>query len=566
MAAAVPAGAQSITTQPDALPVPVMPQMVLIALAGLLAVVTVGLLRRRRMSGAFALVFVLGVSLAGAWGSSVLHAQLTRQFTNPAGETLPIPVTPVVTRGELQGFQYVDFENTSGVPLRITGIERPDFDACFPDGLEHVLPAPTADSSMACAVDDTLADGAACRVNVDTICKALTAQLAATPSSLTFEPGATGVLTVTNDASSQVAAANVTVTPPDGSAIIVQATTCGSSLAPGDSCELTLTSPTAEGPVEIAIASDNAAPVPVMVTVAADASTMLSLSTSRLALAINSPGGDPLLPGNPRVITVTNIGSNPASDVQVSSTGFPAGTAITANTCTGTLPATASCMLTITPGAVASPDTNVNPCTTSPGTVPVPTTLTVWADNASPLDADVVVLGYGCIYEGGFLFSVDDTTPGSGSIGGKVASLIPADETFRAWAESAGVTGAVSLTDGAANSAVLSSAPDGDYPAAQACLSSTSEGYTDWYLPAICELSRFVGYGLDPGCGTTSGNLYTTLYLNNLGNFRETLAGLWSSTEFAEHSAWVQALPSGQIGIGTTSGVSGVQCVRAFAP
>ena len=56
------------------------------------------------------------------------------------------------------------------------------------------------------------------------------------------------------------------------------------------------------------------------------------------------------------------------------------------------------------------------------------------ANVATPVTANVAVLGYGCIYEGGYLFSVDDTmddghtgactsAPCTGSIGGKVVSI-----------------------------------------------------------------------------------------------------------------------------------------------
>jgi hypothetical protein len=37
--------------------------------------------------------------------------------------------------------------------------------------------------------------------------------------------------------------------------------------------------------------------------------------------------------------------------------------------------------------------------------------------------ADIDILGYGCIYQSGYLFSIDDTTPNTTSIGGIVAGL-----------------------------------------------------------------------------------------------------------------------------------------------
>ena len=44
------------------------------------------------------------------------------------------------------------------------------------------------------------------------------------------------------------------------------------------------------------------------------------------------------------------------------------------------------------------------------------------ADNATTVSSDVVVLGYGCVYQGGYVYAFDDTTPNTGSVGGKVAT------------------------------------------------------------------------------------------------------------------------------------------------
>lgn len=291
-------------------------------------------------------------------------------------------------------------------------------------------------------------------------------------------------------------------------------------------------------------------------------STTLSASTPLLALSINSPGADPPLAGNARVITITNTGSSVAQDVQLSTSGFPAGTSITGNTCSGTLNPGATCTLTITPGGTASPDVNADPCTTAPGTAPVATTLTIEASNAAPVDVDVLVLGYGCIYEGGFLFSIDDAAPSGGSIRGKVAALN--DEAQAVWSTIYDSTG-VSITDGEANSNVLLM-PVGQYPAAQACLNKTDEGFSDWYLPAICELGRYVGLGSDPGCGTTTPNLYTTLRVNGLGGLS---AGLyWSSSAFSDISstfAWAYSF-TGVAVLTDKGGVYGSRCVRRFSP
>ncbi len=62
-----------------------------------------------------------------------------------------------------------------------------------------------------------------------------------------------GTVTVTNNASSSASANNVTATIPGGSGINIQSTTCGSSLAIGANCTITLASSTLEGPTIIPV-------------------------------------------------------------------------------------------------------------------------------------------------------------------------------------------------------------------------------------------------------------------------------------------------------------------------
>ncbi|HCR5325521.1 TPA: DUF1566 domain-containing protein [Legionella pneumophila] len=298
--------------------------------------------------------------------------------------------------------------------------------------------------------------------------------------------------------------------------------------------------------------------------------TTLSPLTQNLALSINSPGADPALSGNARIIRIENTGSIPANNVQVSTSGFPAGTSITNNDCTGTLNAGATCDITITPGGTASPDNSANACTTSPGTEPEPTIVTVSADNAPSTNVNVLVLGYGCIYQGGFLFSVDDSTPNTGSISGKVAALTDEEESpgdfFFQWATELNDTAADSITDGLANTNALAT-PEGQYPAAQVCLNKNDQGFTDWFMPAICELGRYVTLGSDAGCGNTNPNLYTTLHTNNLGGFA--FDDYRSSSEFSgnpTNDACLQIFVGGGQGVVNKVSDLRVRCVRAFTP
>ncbi len=96
------------------------------------------------------------------------------------------------------------------------------------------------------------------------------------------------------------------------------------------------------------------------------------------------------------------------------SPALPSGTTISPASC-GTIAPSASCALTIFPGSTPS---------AAPGnTSPTPITLSISGTNTNTLTPTLNILTYGSVYQGGFLYSVDDTTANTGSIGGKVASL-----------------------------------------------------------------------------------------------------------------------------------------------
>jgi hypothetical protein len=311
--------------------------------------------------------------------------------------------------------------------------------------------------------------------------------------------------------------------------------------------------------------------------------TTLSPLTQNLALSIQSPlaDSDPALVGNPRIIRIQNTGSAPANNVQVSTSGFPNGTAITSTTCTGTLNVGASCDITITPGDTPSNNNNGNACNSiPPGTAPVPTVITVNADNAPSTDVNVLILGYGCIYQGGYLFSVDDMTANTGSIGGKVAA-IGDQSTGTPWGPNnvavngisetsmAGLNSCDGKNDGACNTSRIIAAGLTPPVAAQLCEDLDSGGFSDWFMPAICELGRYSNPpgASDAGCGLTNPNLYTTLRTKNLGGFSTGI--YWSSTQsalFAVLRAWIQGFDDGAQGLGGKGANLRVRCVRAFTP
>jgi hypothetical protein len=276
----------------------------------------------------------------------------------------------------------------------------------------------------------------------------------------------------------------------------------------------------------------------------APGATTLSTSVSPpsiLALSVKDTATNAALTGHARHITIQNTGTNPASGLSVSATGLPAGADITTTptTCTGTLAPGATCTVTITPGSNAT-----SGCTT--GSAPTSGTVTVSATNAAtPVTSNVVVLSYGCQYQGGFLYSVDDATADTGSIGGNVAAtsdqaapyinsgpqassiiwssdgngatgsdvnytvILGIDETSTTSAPSPtspaypGGTPAYTACNGASDGAcdsnnILSyynfnrvnggAAPTPlSYYATGLCM-ATINTYSDWYLPSICEM------------------------------------------------------------------------------
>jgi len=150
----------------------------------------------------------------------------------------------------------------------------------------------------------------------------------------------------------------------------------------------------------------------------------LKASVNILALSLKNSETHPALTGNSRYITIMNTGAVAAVNVRtiIPLSALPIGTRVSKNTCVGrTLNPTDRCTITITPGAVATPDLNQTECTA--GKEPNAGIISVSADNANTVAIKVLILGYGCLYQGGYVFSVDDAYadyPASGSIGGKV--------------------------------------------------------------------------------------------------------------------------------------------------
>jgi hypothetical protein len=326
------------------------------------------------------------------------------------------------------------------------------------------------------------------------------------------------------------------------------------------------------------------------------ATATLTPSVSALALSVSDTALNAALTGNARQLVISNTGSIPATNLSISYPTWPSGTTA-ASTCGSTLAPASTCTITVTPGLNATPGANATSCTS--GIAPVPGVISVTSDESATTSVNVTVLGYGCIYQGGYLFAVDDTTPGTGSISGKVAAIsdqAPAYPNGLVWASNGtpgqsdysdipgiyddSTTPCVGDTDGACNTAQIAAfySPASSFPpslyAAGLCLETIS-GYSDWYLPAICEMGFIVGsYPYSTGCGSSTNPTVQNMESNLVGTGVLPLSGYyWSSTEGSDDPAAHAWLESFSTSGGSSMQVeaakfvaAGAHCARALTP
>ena len=350
---------------------------------------------------------------------------------------------------------------------------------------------------------------------------------------------------------------------------------------------------------------------PTAVTVSAAQPATLTVSTPLIALSVNHTTLNKALTGNPRHFTITNTGPSTATGLAVSAPSPALPTATTsATTCGATLAPNATCTLTITPGINASEGAGLASCST--GIAPIPSVFSISAHNATTVTASVDVLTYGCVYQYGFVYSVDDSTFNTGSIGGKVAALVSQKPAFNngivwdadtncatypfaclkqtnAWDFYDGqnlsmVPGSTNPnnngSDGPGNTYQIFSVLNGNNGntnnpanyAASVCSTYAAGDYTNWYLPAICEMGP-----ASNGVNCTAG--YQNMVSNLSFLLSDTvpctspsgcLAGYyWSSTENSEApqvGALFQNFSGGSSSQRTyfKSGLLGVRCSRAL--
>lgn len=341
------------------------------------------------------------------------------------------------------------------------------------------------------------------------------------------------------------------------------------------------------------------------------------LAVSPSTLALSGLGS-----GSARTIALIN---NSSSSITISQTpttadfvpALPSGTTLSSTTCTTGTNLSANggtCTLTLTPGSTVSSNNVSALCTT--GVAPEASALSV-STSASSVTADVVVLGYGCQYQGGYLFSIDDTAPTTSSIGGKVVAT--ADQASSVQWSPSGVFDSIWGIDDTSTPASPSPNASSSEPAtlkpgqlncnaindgacattnmfvyygagtnyaaglckkalnnSGATCSGGSNCYTDWHLPSICELGPFGSTGVETGnypsfpdsqsCISGSNNIQNELVSTSIVS----LSGdHWSSVEFSASPkipAWYQFFASSgsfQVETDKNSGIA-VRCVRSL--
>lgn len=191
-----------------------------------------------------------------------------------------------------------------------------------------------------------------------------------------------------------------------------------------------------------------------------------------------------------RILLVKNIGQAVAQNITYTfSPALPAGTTVT-GMCP-TINAGSTCTLTLHPGAIPSTSTN---------TSPDPSVLTIVGSYTNKLETDITILMYGNIYQGGYVYAVDVSTPLTQSVSGETVGLTDVSSSIR-WGDGTFNTN-TNFTDGSINTSTIISVQGANAPYAapacgrvqvnevgQSCSLVGSTCFANWYLPATCQLS-----------------------------------------------------------------------------
>ena len=589
----ISSGAPAVANVPVDSPLALGALLVAVALAGWWS------LRRshgvRRVASLLLVAAVVGLAGQGAG----LMAQVVSAFTQPAGETLPITVSPI-TAGGFTGFQPADFSNNSGAALRIAAIDPPDLAQCFATNPANTLlppGPPTPSPHPACGVGAMLANGATCRVDVEAICRSLYVSgatlTAISPNSGTASGGVgvtltgtglTGATSITFDGvpatsvnvvnattitavtpAHAAGAVNVAVFTPAGAAQLASGYTyltaaALTSVSPGSGTELGGTSVTLTGAELTGATSVTFGGVPATSFTVNSATSITAVTPAHAVGAVDvvvtTPAGAASLVNGytyltavvPSTVTAISPSSGTASGgvgVTLTGTGLTGATSVTFD-------------------GVPATSVNVVNATTITAVTPAHAAGVVDVVVTTPSGAAQLTNGY--IY----LATAVGQSSGGGVIAvldGGLSNLIAAtadNSTGIDWGGMGVAVGASaqSNTDGAGNTATIEAILGAGVYAAQMCSAYEvdSQGntpcqvgntcYNDWFLPARNQLA--------------------SLFINRaaVGGFAN--GTYWSSTESPDvlrFNAWgYEFSGGGGISAEVRSMSLRARCVRAFTP
>ena len=406
------------------------------------------------------------------------------------------------------------------------------------------------------------------------------AQIEVIGSPLNLTPsGASGTLTIKNVSSITANGVTADLTGPLATAGVTQTPLLGCApILPNHSCTLTYNpGSTYVTSTQFPIQGSNTNEVSAVISVSP---AILEISSNSVVLAMDtsfqpSTGTTPAVSSISRTLTITNTSSFPASNVTYTYSSLPVGTTITPSDC-GTIGVSPhnTCVLQIKPG--------INPSSAA-GLKPTPSTISISGINTNTVLSAITVLTYGNKYQGGYVFSMDDSPAADLNIGGKVSSFAPVYQGI-AWdptsqcsdGKCAPIPGA-SPVNGAANTTsiinTLSAAPYNALPntyAASVCDQYVAASFNDWYLPASCEMgfepSTSVGYQV---CVSNSYPIIQNIInvVNVIPTYPEnTKAYYWCSDQNSTNfgNLIVYGTPPGYVATNKSSNLPIVLCARIF--
>jgi hypothetical protein len=531
---------------------------------------------RRGPAAQRVLAWLAVVTLGVAMHSGGLLALPFNSFTNPAGETLTIPVTATTVGADFTGFQQEEFANQSGVALKVTALVPPNLGQCFTGAntADKLLQpgTPSASATPLCQVGTVLANNAACRVDVDAVCRGL---LGAAPTfshiSPTSGPAAGGTLVtltgsnltnatgvsfggVPGTSVTVVSAGQITAVTPAHAAGVVDVTVSTpagmvklagftyvavpaissvnpTSGSPAGGTSVVLTGSNFTGTTAVTLGGAAATSFTV------DSATQITAVTPAHAagavdVVVTTPGGSATASNGFTYIAAPAISSiNPTSgpaaggtSMVLTGSNFTGATAVTlgGTAATSFTVVSATQITAVTPAHAAGA---VNVVVTTPG------------GSATAVDGFTYAYAVGQPLQGGVIATMN----------GSVPQLIAAaaDLYFQPWGASTSVLGAQSDDNGAVNTAEIV-AVQGLGTVAGACQQFNAGGNSDWYLPAKNQLHD--------------------LYVNQaaIGGF--TANYYWSSTEGDANTAWGEYFDDGSQYPYLKFSAQPVRCVRNYTP